>query len=156
MCTPRAFARARPSPVRARISSRSNSARPPRTVSISRPWAVVVSAQASLRLLKPAPRSEIAAMTLRRSRVERASRSRLPPAGGRGVTVAISFVRSAKKIDEAYHLRAELTLTALVDSLQGQEGRSTSGPRRGEREPAPLFPAAGGDGMEDVDLACPL
>ena len=35
--TPRATARARPSPVRARISSRSNSARPPRTVSIKRP-----------------------------------------------------------------------------------------------------------------------
>src|SRR5262245_37052508 len=47
--TPLALARLRPSPVRARISSRSNSARPPRTVSISLPCGVVVSAQASLR-----------------------------------------------------------------------------------------------------------
>jgi hypothetical protein len=43
--TPRACARLRPSPVRARISSRSNSAKPPRTVSIRRPCGVVVSAQ---------------------------------------------------------------------------------------------------------------
>jgi transcriptional regulator with GAF, ATPase, and Fis domain len=35
--TPRSFARLRPSPVRARINSRSNSARPPSTVNISRP-----------------------------------------------------------------------------------------------------------------------
>jgi hypothetical protein len=35
--TPRAFARALPSLVRARISSRSNSAKPPSTVSIKRP-----------------------------------------------------------------------------------------------------------------------
>src|SRR5258705_566253 len=45
MTTPLAFARSRPSPVRVRISSRSNSARPPKTVSIKRPCAVVVSAQ---------------------------------------------------------------------------------------------------------------
>jgi hypothetical protein len=38
---------ANPSPVRMRISSRSNSARPPNTVSIKRPCAVVVSAHAS-------------------------------------------------------------------------------------------------------------
>jgi hypothetical protein len=37
------------------ISARSNSARPPKTVSISRPCAVVVSAQASASDLKPAP-----------------------------------------------------------------------------------------------------
>ena len=52
--TPRSLARLRPSPVRARINSRSNSARPPSTVSISRPWALVVSAHASLSDLKPA------------------------------------------------------------------------------------------------------
>jgi hypothetical protein len=50
---PLAFARARPSPVLVRISSRSNSASPPNTVSIKRPWAVVVSAQVSLSDLKP-------------------------------------------------------------------------------------------------------
>jgi hypothetical protein len=44
---PAALARARPSPVRVRINSRSNSARPPRTVSIKRPCAEVVSAHAS-------------------------------------------------------------------------------------------------------------
>jgi hypothetical protein len=42
--TPRALARSRPSLVRARMRSRSNSARPPSTVSISRPCNVVVSA----------------------------------------------------------------------------------------------------------------
>jgi hypothetical protein len=42
-----ALARARSSPARMRISSRSNSAHPPRTVSIKRPCAVVVSAHAS-------------------------------------------------------------------------------------------------------------
>src|SRR5882757_9516572 len=39
--TPLAFARSRPSPVRVRISSRSNSARPPKTVSINRPTALI-------------------------------------------------------------------------------------------------------------------
>ena len=43
--TPRSFARFLPSPVRARIISRSNSAKPPRTVSINRPCGLVVSAQ---------------------------------------------------------------------------------------------------------------
>ena len=43
--TPRALARSRPSLVRARMRSRSNSARPPSTVNISRPCDVVVSAR---------------------------------------------------------------------------------------------------------------
>lgn len=43
--TPRALARSRPSPVRLRINSRSNSAGPPRTVSINLPCGVVVSAK---------------------------------------------------------------------------------------------------------------
>ncbi len=55
--TPRSLARLLPSPVLDRISSRSNSAKPPRTVSISRPCGLVVSAQVSLSDLKPAPRS---------------------------------------------------------------------------------------------------
>jgi len=83
--TPRAFARSRPSPVRARISSRSNSAKPPSTVSINRPCGVVVSAQASFRDRKPALRSPMAASVFRRSRVVRASRSSpLPGRGHRG------------------------------------------------------------------------
>ena len=45
--TPRALACSRPSLVRLRINSPSNSANPPRTVSIKRPCAVVVSAHAS-------------------------------------------------------------------------------------------------------------
>ena len=52
----RTTARARPSPVRARISSRSNSARPPSTVSIKRPCAVVVSAHVSPSDRNPASR----------------------------------------------------------------------------------------------------
>ena len=53
--TPFATARARPSPVRAQINSRSNSARPPSTISIKRPCAVVVSAHVSLSERNPAP-----------------------------------------------------------------------------------------------------
>jgi len=68
-------ARFRPSSVLARISSRSNSASPPSTVSISLPCAVVVSAHASASDLKPAPAFATASSTLSRSRVERASRS---------------------------------------------------------------------------------
>ena len=73
--TPRALARVRPSPVRARISSRSNSARPPKTVSINRPCAVVVSAHVSCRDLKPAPASAMAANVLSESLVDLANRS---------------------------------------------------------------------------------
>jgi hypothetical protein len=51
---PFALARARPSPVRMQISSRSNSASPPKTVSIKRPCAVVVSAHVSPSDGKPA------------------------------------------------------------------------------------------------------
>src|SRR3984893_10653041 len=71
---PRATARARPSPVRARIKSLSNSARPPSTVSIKRPCDVVVSAHVSPRDLKPAFLAVIAASVFNRSRVDRARR----------------------------------------------------------------------------------
>src|SRR5271168_4116877 len=67
---PRAFARSRPSPVRARINSRSNSASPPSTVSIKRPCAVVVSAHVSWSERNPAPLPVIAASVFRRSPVE--------------------------------------------------------------------------------------
>ncbi len=50
-----ALARSRPSLVRLRINSRSNSARPPRTVSVKQPCGVVVSAQVSRSDRKPAP-----------------------------------------------------------------------------------------------------
>ena len=62
--------------MRARISSRSNSARPPNTVNISRPCGLVMSAQVSFSERKPAPRFVTASMTLSRSRVEQASRSK--------------------------------------------------------------------------------
>src|SRR4051794_28901805 len=52
--TPRALARARPSPVRVRISSRPNSAKPPSTVNIRRLYGVVVSAYVSPSERKPA------------------------------------------------------------------------------------------------------
>src|SRR6516164_1487321 len=73
--TPRALARALPSLVRARISSRSNSAKPARIVTIRRPCALVVSAQASCSDLKPAPRLAMSSRILSKSRVERAKRS---------------------------------------------------------------------------------
>ena len=65
--TPRAMARLRPSPVLVRISSRSNSARPPRTVKLSRPRALVVSAHVSPSDRKPAFRSVIVARVFSRS-----------------------------------------------------------------------------------------
>jgi hypothetical protein len=69
---PRALAGSRPSPVRARINSRSSSAKPPSTVSINRPCAVVVSAHTSARDRNSASLPLIDARVLRRSRVERA------------------------------------------------------------------------------------
>jgi hypothetical protein len=54
---------------------RSNSARPPSTVSIRRPCGVVVSAQGSPSDLKLAPAYAIASRLFSRSRVERARRS---------------------------------------------------------------------------------
>ena len=72
---PRAFARLLPSPVRARISARSNSAKPPSTVSMRRPCGVVVSAHVSLSERKPALAFATASSTLSKSRVDLASRS---------------------------------------------------------------------------------
>ena len=72
-CCPRALARSRPSPVRARINSRSNSASPPSTVSIKRPCAVVVSAHASCEGSIPGfLAGDAPGGVLSRSRVERA------------------------------------------------------------------------------------
>src|ERR1700719_961776 len=95
--TPFALARSRPSPVRARINSRSNSASPPSTVSIRRPWAVVVSAHVSLSERKPAPLPVIAASVFNRSRVDRASRSR---------RVTVKHVALFKLADDAAQLGA--------------------------------------------------
>src|SRR3984957_2497844 len=58
------------------INSRSNSARPPSTVSISLPCAVVVSAQVSRRDRKPAPLSATVPRVLSKSLVDLARRSR--------------------------------------------------------------------------------
>jgi hypothetical protein len=74
--TPRALARVRPSPVRARINSRSNSARPPRTIGIKRPCGVVVSAHVSPRERNPAPAFATVSRMFKRSRVDRANRPR--------------------------------------------------------------------------------
>lgn len=64
--------------MRLRINSRSNSAKPPRTVSINLPCAVVVSAQVSRSDMDPAPLSATTPISFRRSLVDRASRSRRP------------------------------------------------------------------------------
>jgi hypothetical protein len=71
----RAFARLLPSPVRARISARSNLAKPPSTVSMRRPCGVVVSAHVSLSERKPTLEFATASSTLSKSRVDLASRS---------------------------------------------------------------------------------
>ena len=70
----RQYAAQWPSPFLARISSRSNSARPPSTVSISRPCGVVVSAQASPSDLNAAPVLPTASRILSKSRASRSSR----------------------------------------------------------------------------------
>jgi hypothetical protein len=92
--TPIAFARRLPSPVRARISSRSNSAIPASMVISSLPCAVVVSAQVSASDLKPAPVADriedveqvpsLGSVTQRQHRLSRASKKRPRPADGRG------------------------------------------------------------------------
>src|SRR6476659_9566282 len=90
MCTPAAVARVLPSLVLALISSFSNSARPPRTVSINLPCGVVVSAQVSASDLKPAPRLLISCNVFRRSRVLLARRSsRVPFASQREATASV-------------------------------------------------------------------
>ena len=97
--TPRSLARFLPSPVRARISSRSNSAKPPRTVSISLPCGVVVSAQASFRLRKPALCSPTVAKTFNKSRVDRARRSRrVTISTSSGSSLRISLASSARSV----------------------------------------------------------
>ena len=75
MCWPRALALALPSLVRSLIRCLSNSARPPRTVRMSLPCGVVVSAQVSASDLKPAPFFVMASSVFNRSRVLRASLS---------------------------------------------------------------------------------
>jgi hypothetical protein len=69
--TPRALARSRPSPVRTRMRSRSNSASPPSTVSINRPCDVVVSAHVSPSDRNPASLAVMVARVFNRSRVDR-------------------------------------------------------------------------------------
>src|SRR5215475_12051482 len=71
--TPRSLARLRPSPVRATISERSNSASPPSTVSISRPCGVEVSYHASCSDLKPV---EIGELPFEGRKAERGRRPR--------------------------------------------------------------------------------
>jgi len=72
----RALARSRPSPVRARINSRSNSAKPAKHGEHQPPVRGRRVRHASPSERKPAPFSAICASVLRRSRVERARRSR--------------------------------------------------------------------------------
>ena len=72
---PGSLALSRPSVVLALISSLSNSARPPNTVSISLPAGVVVSAQGSARDLNRQPRSAICFTMVNRSIVDLPSRS---------------------------------------------------------------------------------
>jgi hypothetical protein len=103
--TPRALARARPSPVR--ISSRSNSARPRSTVSIRRPWALVVSAHVSTRDRKPAPLSVIEAMVFWRSRVELVKRLAKLAAVRLGSAGRLAEHLLASGLGELAHLRLD-------------------------------------------------
>jgi hypothetical protein len=115
MGTPFALARALPSPVRARINSRSNSAKPPSTVSISRPCGVVVSAQASASDLKPAPFLAMVSSVLSRSRVDRASLSRR-------VTISVSF--SAFILCERYAQKSRFEMTVYGYARVSTDGQT--------------------------------
>jgi hypothetical protein len=123
MATPLAFARSRPSPVRARISSRSNSAKPPRMVSIKRPCAVVVSAHVSRSDLKPAPFSATAPSVLRRSLVDLAKRSslvttRTSPLSSPAISRA-SCLRSARAPDRLDRPAENSMKTTSIPTFSG-------------------------------------
>src|SRR5215510_10125656 len=75
--TPFAIARLRPSPVRSRISSRSNSAMAARSVESSRPCGLEVSHSGSPSERNTAPALPTRSIRSRSSRVERPSRSSL-------------------------------------------------------------------------------
>src|SRR6202008_4260389 len=93
--------------VRARIRSRSNSAWPPRTVSMSRPCDVVVSAHVSPRDLKPAFLPVMVARTFNRSRVDRASRSSRVT-----ITTSSASSWSSNRLSCARSVLAPLTCTS--------------------------------------------
>ena len=81
-----------PPPVRARINSRSNSAKPASTVSISLPWELVVSAQISLSDFEPAPRCVIASNDIEKisdgsHQYVKARDTRTPPASSLAMTL---------------------------------------------------------------------
>jgi hypothetical protein len=116
--------------LRARIRSRSNSASPPSTVSISRPCAVVVSAQASPKERNPALLPVIAASVFSRSRVDRASRSsRVTISTSPASSAAMAFQSCArsKRFRPASIQRtstgcAAFTATPPVTAVRGQPG----------------------------------
>jgi len=120
----RLLARARPLPVQARINSRSNSAKPPNTtVSVRRPYGVVVSAHASLfSERKPAPLPVIAASVFKRSRVERASRSSSYPK--RALAGNVFFRRP---LNTAHPRGAESINEKKDDALARRQGSELGG-----------------------------
>lgn len=100
MRTPRALARSLPSPVRDRISSRSNSARPPRIVTSSRPCGVVVKTdRAQLRrvLEALAPGDVLVVTRLDRLKGNANRQSTLRTQGRARVTQALGRVRQAAR-----------------------------------------------------------
>jgi len=87
-----------------------------RTVSISLPWGVVVSAQASLRLRKPASCSPTVAKTFNKSRVDRAKRSRrVTISTSPGSSRLISLASSARSVfaPETFSLNTLATPAAI-------------------------------------------
>jgi hypothetical protein len=117
--TPRACARLRPSPVRARIKCLSNSANPG-TVTISLPCALVVSHQGSPNDLKLAPASAIAARVLSKSRVERARRSSLQTTSvSPGASAAMALARLLSLIPWRRNWSLVPTLTTFALTVLG-------------------------------------
>ena len=126
MCCPRRFARLRPSAVRVRIRSRSTSAKPPSTASISRPVLVPVSAHGSASERNCALASVMRLTMANRSKVLRASqpvdaRHHHHVAGGEGVE---QFEKLAVVAVRPRHLLAVNLGTARAAQLRklGVEG----------------------------------
>ena len=94
---PARLARSRPSAVRSAIRDRSNSASPPRTVRMSLPVGVVVSAHESVSAFSFAPLVSMVWTISRRSRVDRASRSsRVMTSTSPSVRVSRAFFSSGR------------------------------------------------------------
>jgi hypothetical protein len=98
---------------------------------MSRPWAVVVSAQLSRSDLKPAPFSATAPRIFKRSRVDRASLSslvttRISPLSSPAISRVSCFRSDRAPLIFSWKIRSQLT---ALSSATCQSAVTSSGPR---------------------------